>query len=294
MHRTAVLLVATLLAACDRDPVDWNDAAERGVPVPPASAAQPLVDVTADSILDATVRAAVADTGTPHGLSVLPADVLEARGPFCPASIRVAAGRGGERDIAWWSLRPDSTTALVVARSADGGESWLPPVVVDSLDRAQVGCARPAPAVAIDSTNGYLHLAYALTAPEGTGVFYAHRMGPTQPFERPQVVTYGDHVTPASIASDGDLVVVGYEDPNTGGKPYVSMALSRTAGHTWDERFAVSNAAVGAVRPRVALRRRTVVVGWVERTPPRVLAATDDPSTASGASVAVVRVGHVR
>jgi hypothetical protein len=304
MHRTAVriitptLLLAALgpLTACDREPVDWNDAAERSarVPPPPPSAAHPSPDAAADSILRATLRAAVGDTSAEPVLPGLPPDVLGARGVPCPTSIRAAAGRGGERDGAWWAVRPDSSASLLVARTPDGGARWLPALAVDTLDRAVTGCARPAPAVAVDAANGYLHVAYSLVAPEGTGVFYAHRMGPDVPFERPQVITYGDHVTPTSVASAGDLVVVAYEDPNTGGRPYVSIAISRTAGHSWDERLTVSSSSASALRPLVALRGRTIAVGWVEQTPPRVLASTDDANTAAGASQVVVRVGRIR
>ena len=94
----------------------------------------------------------------------------------------------------------------------------------------------------------------------------------------------------------GDLVLVAYEDPNTGGRPYVSLAVSRTAGHSFDERFVVSSAASSAERPRVAMRGRSVAVGWIERSNPVALAPTDDPNRPDQGSgrVVVVRVGRLR
>jgi hypothetical protein len=207
----------------------------------------------------------------------------------------VAAGRGAERDAVWWAQRANGSALLLSSRSGDGGATWDPPVRVDTLDVATTGCDRPAPSVAVDARNGYTHVAYSLVAPEGTGVFYAHRMGPALPFERPLVIVYGDHVTPASVASNGDLVVVAYEDPNTGGHPYVSLALSRTAGHSWDERVPVSSDAESAERPGVALRGRDVAVGWLvpnTRGAPPSGDAQDAGASAGG--VVVVRVGRVR
>jgi hypothetical protein len=197
----------------------------------------------------------------------------------------------------WWAQRPDRSAALYTSRTVDGGRVWSAPLAVDALDRSETGCDRPAPSVAADSANGYLHVAYAMRAPEGPGVFYAHQMDPRAAFERPQVIVYGDRPAATSVASAGDRVVVAYEDPNTGGRPFVSLALSRTAGHTWDARVPVSARNVASERPAVALRGAgEVVLGWVERAAPRELATTDDPRAAVAAlpSGVVVRVGRLR
>jgi hypothetical protein len=183
---------------------------------------------------------------------------------------------------------------LLSSRSGDGGATWTAPARVDTLDVGASGCVRPAPSIAVDTVNGYVHVAYSIVAPEGTGVFYAHRMGPTLPFERPLVIVYGDHVVPTSVASDGDRVAVAYEDPNTAGRPYVSLALSRTAGHSWAERFAVSGSAESAERPGVAVRGRALAVGWMARATPRRLAPTEDRNASTGGGVVVVRVGRLR
>jgi hypothetical protein len=110
------------------------------------------------------------------------------------------------------------------------------------------------------------------------------------------VIVYGDRPAATSVASAGDRAVVAYEDPNTGGRPFVSIALSRTAGHSWDDRVPVSARNVAAERPAVALRGDLVVVGWVERSAPRALATTDDARAAVTElpSGVVVRVGRLR
>jgi hypothetical protein len=223
----------------------------------------------------------------------LPADPA---GQRCPGPLQVAAGRGGERVAAWWALRSDRSAALLAARSTDAGATWTAAVPVDTLDRADVGCARPAPSIAVDTSNGYVHVAYALVAPEGRGVFYAHRMDPRAPFEVPQVIVYGDRAAATSVASAGDLVLVAYEDPNTGGRPFVSVAVSRTGGHTWEERVPASEGSMSAERPLVRLRGRDVVLGWVEKGVPPTIGTTDDPRTATlpFPSGVVVRVGQLR
>jgi hypothetical protein len=299
VRRVSFSVVLVALAACSRDPITWNDAAERHIVVPAATAASPSPDATADSILQATLRAAVGDSSAPRD-STVPgpaADVVAASGMVCPGTLRTSVGPGAERAATWWAQRADRPTVeLLASRSADRGATWTAPVRVDTLDAAGSGCAYAPPALAVDARNGYAHIAYGLQAPEGTGVFYAHRMDPRGPFEPPKVIIYGDRATAASVASAGDLVVVAYEDPNTGGRPFVSVALSRTAGHSFDERFAVSSGGASAERPRVVIRNGTIAVGWVERTSPRVLSPTDDPNRPDQGSgrIVVVRVGRLR
>jgi hypothetical protein len=248
----------------------------------------------ADSML---LEAVHRQLGTPGAATLAPASLP--RDPAlqaCPASLRVAAGRGDVRVAVWWSPRPDRSARLLASRSTDAGATWGAPLDVDTLDRSASGCDRPAPAVAVDSANGYVHVAYSMRAPEGEGVFYAHQMDPRAAYEPPQVIVYGDRPSAVSIASDGDLLAIAYEDPNTGGRPFVSLALSRTAGHGIEERIAVSGRSVASVRPAVAVRGRSVAVGWIERPSPRTLAATDEPAQVAGSegSFLVIRRGTVR
>src|SRR5689334_19386020 len=126
--QTVAVLAATLaLAACEAPPIEWRDA-RRGAMAPDSAAAP-----------------------APEG--------------SCVGSARVAAARGAERYAAWWRARDDSSAVNLVARSTDGGASWGAPVVVDSLDRGVRACGRPAPAIAADSVNGYVHVVYFLEAP---------------------------------------------------------------------------------------------------------------------------------
>lgn len=162
--------------------------------------------------------------------------------------------------------------------SADGlAGAWRGPIMVDTLDqgpgdaqaadRGAFGCARPAPSVAVDNLNGYVHVAYALTGPEGPGVFYAHQMDPRAAFEPPVAVLYGERLGEARVASHGDLVAVAYEDPNSRGRVTTSVAISRTAGHLFEERLTASGGTT-ARDPHVMVRGKAVVVGWSDIASP--------------------------
>ncbi|WP_353267300.1 hypothetical protein [Gemmatimonas sp.] len=200
-----------------------------------------------------------------------PADSLR-----CARSLRLAIAVGRGRVATWWRRAPGGRVHLVAAwRDTIPAESrlgpWRGPIMVDTLDqgprdaqasdRGAYGCARPAPSLAVDSLNGYVHVAYALTGPEGPGVFYAHQMDPRAGFEPPVAVLYGERLGEARVASHGELVAVAYEDPNSRGRVITSVAISRTAGHLFEERLAASGGTT-ARDPYVAVRGKAVVVGW--------------------------------
>lgn len=240
----------------------------------PASGADDAARLT----LDAGGRIALVPP-SPLGL---PEDVPEAR--RCPASVRFAVGMRGDRFAAWWAVRPDSSAVLLAAYSSDSGRTWAASSAVDTLDRGVRGCARPSPALAADLVNGYVHVAYFLDAPEGPGLFYSHLMDPRARFEPPSVLVYGERPVAASVASAGDTVAVAYEDPNRP-RPQIELALSRTAGHLFEERHIdVSGDDVAARAPRVAVGAGRVAVMWIE--------GAGDAEQRPGA--VVVRVGRVQ
>lgn len=199
----------------------------------------------------------------------------------CSRSLRVADVPGRGRVAVWWSKRDKGRVFLLAAWQLVGAVApdttrvWRGPVNVDTLDqgagdanaveRGAVGCDRAAPGLAIDSSRGYVHVAYALNAPEGAGVFYAHQMDPRAFFEAPVVMMYGDRrLGAARVSSSGDFVAVVYEDPNAPlGRGRIGMAISRTSGHSFEPRVDASRTG-RAVDPYVLLRGRAAVVGWSE------------------------------
>ena len=197
----------------------------------------------------------------------------------CARSLRVVPAPGRGLVAVWWSRRTNSRVQLVaawrdsiVATHTLG--AWRGPIVVDSLDQGPAdarsaehgtaGCARPAPSVAFDDQLGYVHVAYVLTGPEGPGVFYAHQMDPRSAFEAPQAIVYGERLGSARVAADGNVVAVGYEDPNSGARARIGLAVSRTAGHSFEERLLSSGTTSESRDPYVTVRGRAVVEGWSE------------------------------
>ncbi len=221
-----------------------------------------------------------ANTGLGDGES--PLDSLR-----CARSLRVVDANARGRVAVWWTRRSNGRVALVAAWHDSAGNSaaagaapvtkqstWRGPIVIDSLDqgpgdaraseRGAAGCARPAPSVAIDDAMGYVHVAYVVAGPEGAGVFYAHQMDPRAAFEPPQVIVYGDRLGSARVAASGTIVAVAYEDPNSGERTRVGLAVSRSSGHLFEPRLIASGTTSIARDPYVNVRGQAVIVGWSE------------------------------
>ena len=197
----------------------------------------------------------------------------------CPRSVRIALAAGRGRVAAWWSQRARGRVWLLAAWRdtvvmSASFSAWRGPIVVDSLDRGAStldtsfdganGCERAAPSVAVDDKYGYVHVGYALTGPEGPGVFYAHQMDPRSAFEPPVAIVYGESPSVVRVAAQDDVVAVAYEDPNSGMRSRIAVAISLTSGHTFAERAAVSGGVVTSRDPFVVVRGRALVVGWTE------------------------------
>ncbi|MCU0616288.1 MAG: hypothetical protein MUD17_04260 [Gemmatimonadaceae bacterium] len=195
----------------------------------------------------------------------------------CPGSLRLESTPRGEVAV-WWSLRDGLRVHLLASWRYAGDSAWRGPIPVDTLDQGSsdardvprgipVGCGRPPAGLSVDAVNGFVHVAYALVGPEGPGFFYAHQMDPRGGFEPPQPIVYGERLGPARVASDGNVVAVAYEDPNSGTRRRVALAISRTAGHLWEGRHLVSSGLNLASDPLVVVRRSGVVIGWYEVPP---------------------------
>jgi hypothetical protein len=258
--RFLALLIALASAACSGAPIDWGAASTR------------------------------AGTGLPgrlvlvRGAARFTTDTAMQRAPdiagACPGSARVAVSgtSGVERYVAWWAPRADSSAALVAARSVDGGSSWSAPEPVDTADRHPVGCTRPAPAIAADSSTGYVHVAYSMRDAQGAGVFFSHSMDHGRMFHSPVTIMYGDQLTDVALAAHGDTVAVAFIDPSSD-HPQLGLALSHTMGHIFEQRLTVPSSS-DAFTPAIALAAGRIAVAWVHRVP-------------DGESSVVTRVGNL-
>jgi hypothetical protein len=230
----AMLLPLVALSACVREPVEWGDVSYRH-----------------SQLGDPDTRSAVMSANLPS--------VTGAPNP-CIRSIRTA-GAGADLFRIWWSSRSDSSVVLSMQRSGDSGRTWQIPVAVDSRDRGRRGCDRPAPGVYYDAVSGYLHLVYFMEGSDGAGVFFAHSMDKGGMFHAPVAVVYGNAPSVASVAAMGDSVVVTFEDPNAT-TARIGIALSRSAGHIFEQRGQVTPDDVLALMPWVALDHGKITVWW--------------------------------
>ena len=257
MFRSTAPLLLALLAACDTDPIVWDD--------PQAATVTNRPHLVIDS---AGTARFVADSASEVNAPVFPG--------LCPTSVRTAFGKT-RLYAAWWSVRPDSSAVLYTSHTTDAGRNWETPTAVDTLDVSSRGCDRPAPAVATSGDD--LHTAYSMIAPEGTGVFFAHFMGSM--LHSPVAVIYGGRLVPTAIAAEGDRVAVAFEEPN-GRRPQVDVSISLTAGHIF-ERYSVASRSIDAAsNPSVAISGSRIAVGWITRR------ATDTTGTP------VIRTGRIK
>lgn len=243
--RPLALLLA-LLAACAPDLVEWGDV----VPVANQAEEAEALRLVANEVGRAELVAVAGVT-------------LEAEN-VCPGSLVTAHNGGDEWYAAWWSPRGDGSVVLHAARSDDGGGSWSAPVPADVRDRGARGCERPAPGIATDSAGGYVHLAYWLEPPGEQGVWYAHSMERGALWHEPVGIIFGSDPARASVAANGDTVVVAYEHPNAL-EGRIGLAVSRSAGHMIDGRTLASAGSAYAERPLVAVLGRDVTVAWTAR-----------------------------
>jgi hypothetical protein len=253
------LLVAAA-TACTHDPVVWD------------------APVTREG--DALPGRLVLDGGAPRFTSDTAMLIAPLIDGACAGSARVAlAGVSGvERYVAWWTPRPDSSAALVAARSTDGGRSWSVAEPVDTADHQRTGCDRPAPAIAADSSSGYVHVAYSMRDAEGAGVFFSHSMEHGKMFHSPVTIVYGDRLSDVAVAAHGDTIALAYIEPSSD-HARLGIALSHTMGHIFEDRLVVPETK-DVSDPAVALGAGRVVVGWVHRVP-------------NGATEVMSRVGRV-
>jgi len=235
----AIALPLLGLSACVKEPVEWGDVSYRQ-----------------SRLGDPDTRSAVMSANLP---------VIALAPTPCTRSIRTAGARPDLFRV-WWAARSDSSVVLSMQHSPDAGMTWDAPVEVESRDRARRGCDRPAPGSFYDPASGYLHLVYFIEGSEGAGVFFAHSMDKGKMFHTPVPVVFGNAPSDASVAGNGDSVVVVFEDPNAT-TPRIGIALSRSAGHIFEQRGQVTPDDVQAVTPWVALDHEKITVWW--KTPDR-------------------------
>lgn len=261
--RVALCLTGLALTGCAPSPVEWD-------PQRTGSGAPDRVALSSQGVL------------VPDSMVMLAARITPPPGPVCPGSL-VLARAGTRMFAAWWAVRADGSARLLVAATMDDGRSWSAEVPVDTTDHGVTGCRRTPPALAADSASGYVHLSYAMDAKEGPGLFFAHSMDAGASFHEPVPIFYGERLGRSSVAADGDVVVVAFEDP-TSATPRVGLALSQSMGHIFEQRLLpVSDDNGVASNPLAAVQGRRIAVAWQRH-----------PATDSTPAVLAIKSGLLR
>ena len=255
MKRRILVTLSFVLGACEPRPLQWEEPASLPVagtvPTPavlewrgdvPSLAAMPTPPTFPD-----TAGACIGSLRFARAQGVPPA-VVDPRSPIA------------QWFAVWWQPREQARVTLMSSRSADGGTTWTAPQVVDGRDAGTLGCGRAAPAVAVDSDAEYAHYAYFMAPTDGAGVFFTHWMRSDGLFHAPVAAVYGDRPVAVSVAADGDVVAVVFEDPNAEGG--IGLALSRTAGHIFEHREQVLRAHSRALGPLAAVRGKRLAIAW--------------------------------
>lgn len=241
MRWISIALIGFLIAAsCSRSPaVEWGEIVYQGAPPEPSE-------------IRATMQPFPIEDG-------------------CLASLRsVRAGRFSY--AVWWRARRDSSVSLMATTSIDDAP-WSKPVIVDSTDRGVLGCGRPAPSIAADSTTGYVHIAYFAEPLNGGGVFFAHSLDSATTFHAPVAIIYGNSPSRTSVSASGDRVAVAYEDPNAI-EPLIGLALSHTMGHIFERRMDATSLNGRARQPVVRIAGDSITLWWSEYSPNPAVSAT--------------------
>jgi len=189
----------------------------------------------------------------------------------CPGSLRISKA-GSKHYAVWWESESDSSVVLQTSKSSNG-RTWNPPIAADTTDRGVRGCGRPAPAIAADSASGYVHIAYFSEPKSGPGIFFAHSMDSATTFHSPVPIVFGRDPSRVSVDSEGDKVVVAYEDPNSS-QPLVGVAVSRTMGHIFEARGIASSDNGRARQPVVRLKGDSILLWWSEYSSDPTVSAT--------------------
>lgn len=252
------LIASTATLACSTAPIEWSDPS----PLPDSLVGVERLTIAADGSLAAI----------PADTSVLP----PAAPGQCRASVRVARDTTGELYAVWWATRPDSTAEILVSRSATG-EVWDAPTRVDTLDAGRTGCRRPPPS--IDAWAGHVHVAYAMAAREGPGIFASHSMDKGALYHTPVAVVYGERIGEVSIAARENDVAIVFEDPNST-REHIGLAYSNTMAHLFQHRETVSPSGGSARKPHVALGNGRIAIRWTR--------------TSAGQMTRLVRMGTIQ
>ena len=189
-------------------------------------------------------------------------------GEACPCCrTALATGRGDTLYLAWRKVLPGNVREVVVARSADGGETWDQPVAAQTDGWVFDGCPHAGPALQVDG-EGRVHVAWWTGKEGAAGVFYARSDDGGRTFSPATPLGVARFSRPAHVQlalGEGGRVVAAWDD-GTRKTPQVVVRVSDDGGATFGAPVPASAPGRAAGYPVLAVAGRRVTVAWSEQS----------------------------
>lgn len=182
--------------------------------------------------------------------------------PCCRTAM--TTGPDGRLYVAWREVFPGSERDIVIATSLDQGATFFAPVRVHDDRWVYDGCPHAGPSLAADA-RGRVHIAW-WTGKEGrAGIWYARSDNGGASFGDPVAIDVAPHSRPShaqvALSPGGDTVVVAWDD-GLAKVPAIRVRVSRNGGGRFGTPIVVSDQAMAASFPVLALREGEVTVAW--------------------------------
>jgi hypothetical protein len=189
---------------------------------------------------------------------------------FC-CKTAVAASAEGAVYVAWRHIYPPNVRDIAVARSADGGRTFGPPVRVSADGWAIDGCPDDGPSIAV-GPRGRLHVAWPtlLSTEAGKGVFYSWSLDGRTFAPRQRLDEGPGGAAHPHLALSGDRVVVAWEQKGDSGSRIYARTIagdpvSAAAAPRVGPATPLGTAGAGSY-PAVAAAADAIVAAWTEET----------------------------
>ena len=215
--------------------------------------------------------------------------------PTCPCCrTGLALAPDGTLYASWRKIFPGDVRDVVVAASQDGGVTWDAPVRPRADNWVFPGCPHAGPSLRVGS-DGIVHIAWWTGKTGEAGVWYARSTDRGSSWQAQPIAT-GDRSMPAHVqlALTGTGGVLVTWDDGIGERPTVRLRASADNGMSFGSPLTLSDPAMAATYPVVALAGDSVAVAWTQVADSAhraLLAARSDMSDPS-ARMALPRVGQ--
>ncbi|HEV2911848.1 MAG TPA: sialidase family protein [Pyrinomonadaceae bacterium] len=181
--------------------------------------------------------------------------------PCCKTS--VAAAPDGRVYVGWRQVLPGDYRHIAVSASADGGESYGPPLIVSDDQWVIAGCPVSGPALSITG-DGVLRVMWYTAGERGTpGLYWAESRAPGLTFSESRLFAGGQaHGTPFLLADERGRLTVVWEGMDDGGASRL-MAAPLGTGGSKDSAPVLSG---GAELPSAAMARDRLLISYIVNT----------------------------